>query len=128
LQIGYIDSHFKRPYRLTLKSQAIADAALVDKPAAYRQLDTGVLEALLLKGAIGLDDDDISHLRNFGYARDADQALELVESGEYDAAFLMRPTPVAEIQDVAASGENMPPKSTYFFPKIPTGLLFNPLE
>jgi uncharacterized protein (DUF1015 family) len=128
LQLGYIDSHFKRSYRLTLKDQAIADAALADKPEAYRQLDTGVLEALLLKGALGLDDDDISHLRNFGYARDADQALELVESGAYDAAFLMRPTPVAEIRDVAASGENMPPKSTYFFPKIPTGLLFNPLE
>jgi uncharacterized protein (DUF1015 family) len=128
LQLGYIDSHFKRAYRLTLKDQAIADAALADKPAAYRRLDTGVLEALLLKGALGLDDDDISHLRDFGYARDADQALELVESGAYDAAFLMRPTPVAEIREVAGSGENMPPKSTYFFPKIPTGMLFNPLE
>jgi uncharacterized protein (DUF1015 family) len=128
LELGYVDSHFKRPFRLALKDQALADAALADKPDAYRQLDTGVLEALLLKGALGLSDDDISHLNDFGYARDAEQALELVESGSYDVAFVMRPTPVATVRDVAASGENMPPKSTYFFPKIPTGLLFNPLE
>ena len=128
LQIGYIDAHFKRPLRLTLKDQAIAAAALADKPEAYQRLDTGVLEALLLKGALGLSDDDISHLHDFGYARDAEQALELVESGAFDAAFVMRATPVSEVQEVAASGENMPPKSTYFYPKVPTGLLFNPLE
>jgi uncharacterized protein (DUF1015 family) len=53
--------------------------------------------------------------------------LRVVRSGEYDAAFLMRPTPVEQVRDVAAEGENMPPKSTYFFPKLLTGLLFNPL-
>jgi uncharacterized protein (DUF1015 family) len=128
LELGYIDAHFRRPFRLRLKDQTIADAALAQAPPAYRTLDTGVLETLLLKGALGLTDDDISHLRNFGYARDAEQALELVEAGEYDAAFLMRATPVAEIREVAAAGANMPPKSTYFFPKILTGLLFNPLD
>ena len=128
LQLGYIDSHHQRPLRLTLKDQAIADAALAGHSEAYRHLDTGILEALLLKGALGLDDDDISHLHDFRYARDAGEALELVRSGEYDAAFLMRPTPVAQVRDVAAAGENMPPKSTYFFPKLLTGLLFNPLN
>jgi uncharacterized protein (DUF1015 family) len=87
-----------------------------------------VLEALLLKGALGLSDDDISHLNGFGYARDAAQALQLVEEGAYDAAFVLRATPVEQVQEVAASGENMPPKSTYFFPKVPTGLLLSPLE
>jgi uncharacterized protein (DUF1015 family) len=128
LQLGYIDSQSKRPLRLTLKDQAIADAALADRSQAYRHLDTGVLETLLLKGALGVGDDDISHLHDFGYARDTEQALALVRSGEYDVAFLMRPTPVAQVGDVAAAGENMPPKSTYFFPKLLTGLLFNPLS
>jgi uncharacterized protein (DUF1015 family) len=127
LQLGYIDSHHQRPLRLTLKDQTIADAALAGHSEAYRHLDTGILETLLLKGALGLDDDAISHLRDFRYARDAGEALGLVRSGEYDAAFLMRPTPVAQVRDVAAAGENMPPKSTYFFPKLLTGLLFNPL-
>jgi len=126
LALGYLDS--AGPMRLRLRAQAIADAALTEMPPAYRALDTGVLEALLLKGALGLSDEDISHMHGFGYARDAEQAIELVGSGAYDVAFLMRPTPVEQVRDIAAAGVNMPPKSTYFFPKLPTGLVFNLLE
>jgi uncharacterized protein (DUF1015 family) len=125
LVLGYADS--QRTLRLELRDQAIADAALADMPAAYRRLDTGVLEALLLKGALGLDDEDISHMHDFGYARDAAQALALVDSGTFDVAFLLRPTPVEQVREIAAAGVNMPPKSTYFFPKVPTGLVMNPL-
>jgi uncharacterized protein (DUF1015 family) len=128
LQLGYIDSHLQRPFRLTLKDQAIADAALAGHSEAYRHLDTGVLETLVLKSALGLSDEDISHFNGLFYARDTAEALAMVASGEYDAAFLMRPTPVAQVRDIAAAGEHMPPKSTYFFPKLLTGLLFNPLS
>jgi uncharacterized protein (DUF1015 family) len=127
VRIGYIDSHLQRPFMLTLKDPAIADAALPDHSEPYRRLDTAVLEALILKGALEMTDDDIDHLAGLGYARDFDQALSLVENGEYDAAFFMGATPVRRIQEVAATGESMPPKSTYFFPKVPTGLLFNDL-
>ncbi len=127
LQLGYIDAREGRALRLTLRDQAIADAALEGHSEPYRRLDTGVLETLLLKGALGLSDDDISHFNGLWYARDTDEALALVRSGDYDAAFLMRPTPVAQVSEVAAAGENMPPKSTFFFPKLLTGLLFNPL-
>ena len=128
LELGYIDSHFKQAFRARLKSQAIADEALADQPDAIKHLDTAVLESLLLKDVLELTEDDISHLHDFGYARDAAQAVEMVTSGEYDVAFVLRPTPVEQVRAVAASGVNMPPKSTYFFPKIPTGLLFNPLD
>jgi uncharacterized protein (DUF1015 family) len=128
LQLGYISSEDERGFRLTLKDQAIADAALSGHSEAYRHLDTGVLETLLLKGALGLSDEDISHFNGLFYARDTAEAIAMVRSGEYDAAFLMRPTPIAQVRDVAAEGENMPPKSTYFFPKLLTGLLFNPLS
>jgi uncharacterized protein (DUF1015 family) len=127
LQLGYIDNRDGRTLRLTLKDQAIADAALPGRSEAYRHLDTGVLEALLLKGALGLSDEDISHLHGLFYARSTEEALELVRAGTYDAAFFMRPTPVAQVRDVAAAGENMPPKSTFFYPKLLTGLLLNPL-
>ncbi len=128
LELGYVTSDDERAYRLTLKDQKIADDALSGHSQAYRHLDTGILETLLLKGALGLSDDDISHFNGLFYARDTDEALRVVRSGEYDAAFLMRPTPIEQVRDVAAEGENMPPKSTYFFPKLLTGLLFNPLS
>jgi uncharacterized protein (DUF1015 family) len=127
LTMGYLDSHFKRPYRLTLMDQAVADAALADFPEAYRHLDTAVLEALILKGVLGMTEDDIAHLNGLGYSRTDDEARELVTSGTYDAAFFLRSSPVRQVQDIAAAGVNMPPKSTFFYPKVPTGLLFNPL-
>jgi len=126
LELGYFDG--TRARHLRLKDQAIADAALDGHSQAYRELDTGVLETLLLKNALGLSDDDISHFNGMFYARDTAEALAMVRSGDYDAAFLMRPTPVEQVSEVAAAGENMPPKSTYFFPKLLTGLLFNPLS
>ena len=97
-------------------------------PEPYRQLDTAVLEALVLKGPLGLSEDDIAHLKGLGYCRTDDEALRArALDGEYDAAFFLRSTPGRAGPEIAAAGVNMPPKSTFFFPKVPTGLLFNPL-
>jgi uncharacterized protein (DUF1015 family) len=74
-----------------------------------------------------MSEDDISHQRGLGYARDLDEVMAGVRSGEYEIAFLLRPTPVEQVRGVAEAGETMPPKSTYFYPKVLTGLLFNPL-
>ncbi|MGB2712083.1 MAG: DUF1015 domain-containing protein [Conexibacter sp.] len=127
VQIGYMDAYAKRPYMLTLKDQAIADAALAGHAEPYRRLDTAVLEALVLKGALCMSDADIDHLDGLDYARDLGQALDALHGGEHDAGFFMGATPIAHVQEVAAAGETMPPKSTYFFPKVPTGLVLNPL-
>ncbi|HMJ35427.1 MAG TPA: DUF1015 domain-containing protein [Baekduia sp.] len=127
LTMGYIDSFHQQAYRLVLKDQAIADAALADYPEPYRHLDTAVLEALVFEGVLGMTEDDISHLNGLGYSRTDDEALQAVLSKDYDCAFFLRGSPVGQVQEIAAAGVNMPPKSTYFFPKVPTGLMFNPL-
>jgi uncharacterized protein (DUF1015 family) len=124
---GYMDAFHRRPYRVTLKDQGVADRALEGMPAPYRRLDTAVLEALLLRGALGMSEDDISHLRGLRYSKDLDDAIDAVRSGRADAGFFMRATPVEQVREVAEAGESMPPKSTYFYPKVPTGLVFNPL-
>ncbi len=123
--IGYLDED--GPLRLTLKDAAIADDALPGKPAAYRRLDTAVTEALLLQGALGMSEDDISHLRGLAYARSTPEAIARVRDGDARAGLFMGPAPVELVRAVAAAGEVMPPKSTYFFPKVLTGLVFNPL-
>jgi uncharacterized protein (DUF1015 family) len=127
LTMGYLDSFHQQPYRLVLKDQALADVALADYPEPYRHLDTAVLEALIFKGVLGMTEDDISHLNGLGYSRTNDEALQLVQSKAYDCAFFLRGSPVKQVQEIAAAGVNMPPKSTFFYPKVPTGLLFNPL-
>jgi uncharacterized protein (DUF1015 family) len=125
---GYMDSFHRVPYRVTLKDQSIADRALEGMPEPYRRLDTAVLEALILKGALDMTEDDISHLNGLQYSKSSPHARESIESGAVDAGFFMRGTPVEQVQEVAEAGESMPPKSTYFYPKIPTGLVFNLLR
>jgi uncharacterized protein (DUF1015 family) len=128
IAFGYMDSFHRTPYRVTLKDPSIADAALEGRPEPYRRLDTAVLEALVLRGALGMSEDDIAHLRGLDYSKDLADARDAVETGRADAGFFLSPTPVDQVQAVAEAGESMPPKSTYFFPKIPTGLVFNLLE
>jgi uncharacterized protein (DUF1015 family) len=125
---GVLERDGARSLRARLASAEIADRALAGHSDSYRRLDTAVLEKLLLEDALGLSEDDISHQRGLGYARDLDQARALLSGGEYELAFLLRPTPVEQVQAIAAAGETMPPKSTYFYPKLLSGLLFNPLE
>ena len=128
VRLGYLDAHHGRPLRLTLKDPATADAALPGRPDAYRRLDTAVTEALLLQGALGMSEDDISHFRGLDYARSTPEAIERIRSGDVQAGLFMGPAPVELVREVAAAGEVMPPKSTYFFPKVLTGLVFNPLD
>ena len=73
---GYMDSHFKRPFRFTLKDQSIADGALPGMPEPYRKLDTAVLEAVFLRGALHMSEDDISHLHGLDYSKNLDDAID----------------------------------------------------
>jgi uncharacterized protein (DUF1015 family) len=126
---GLYDAFHKRAFRLRLKAEAIAalDRQLEGKPEAYRRLDAAILETLVLKGIAGLSEDDIMAKRGLGYAKSVDDSLRLLEDGTYDVAFILRPIPVDQVRAICESDENMPPKSTYFFPKVLTGLVFNPV-
>jgi uncharacterized protein (DUF1015 family) len=124
---GYADAHLKRGFRLRLKDTAAVDAALPGHSDAYRELDAAILETLILRGALGMSEADVEAKRGIAYTASAATAIESLDHGT-DALFLMRPTPVEQVRAVAAAGETMPPKSTYFFPKLLTGLVFNPLS
>jgi uncharacterized protein (DUF1015 family) len=124
---GYVDAGRERGFRLRLRDTGAVDAALAGHSEAYRRLDAAILEALLLRGALGMTDDDIEAKRGISYAASVDAAIAALDSGGH-AAFLLRPTPIDLVREVAAAGEAMPPKSTYFFPKLLTGIVFNPLS
>jgi uncharacterized protein (DUF1015 family) len=124
---GFYDSFHKRPLRLRLKDVAEVDRRLDGKPEAYRRLDSAILETLVLKGLAGMSDHDIDERNGLEYAKSVPAALDLVDNGAYDVAFIQRPVPVEQVKAVAETEENMPPKSTYFFPKVMTGFVFNPV-
>ncbi len=125
---GLYDAFHKQAFRLRLKDVAELDRRLAGKPEAYRRLDSAILETLVLKGLAGMSDHDIDERRGLEYAKSVPAALELVDAGGYDVAFIQRPVPVEQVKAVAETEENMPPKSTYFFPKVMTGFAFNPVR
>jgi uncharacterized protein (DUF1015 family) len=129
VSFGYMDSHHLQPWRLRLNDGGAAalDEILGERSESYRRLDAAALEELFLKRAVGLSADDIAAKRNLAYTPSREQALTRLRAGECDAVFFLRPTPVEQVREVAAAGETMPPKSTYFFPKLLTGIAFNPL-
>jgi len=116
------------PRRLRLADPSVARDAIPDAPEPYRRLDAAVLEAVVLRGALGMSEEDIANQRGLAYEKEAEAALAAVDSGRAAAAFLLPPTPVERVREVAEAGVPMPPKSTFFYPKVPTGLVFNLLE
>jgi uncharacterized protein (DUF1015 family) len=93
---------------------------------AWRGLDVNRLGVAL--GRLGVGESELASSGRLGYHRDPHEAVAQVVQGSAAAAFLLDPPPVDAITRVAAAGETMPQKSTYFEPKAPTGLVFGPLE
>jgi len=125
---GYIEAGSRQATLLRLRDTRAIDAALSDHSEAYRRLDAAILEELILKRALGMGAAEIAGKRGLGYATGADEVMQLLGEGAYQAAFLLRPTPVEQVREVAAAAETMPSKSTYFFPKVLSGIVFNPLS
>jgi len=94
-------------------------------PKVLRTLDITILHGLLLERLLGIAPDDSERLR---YVRGIDEALRLVDQQEAQLAFLVNPTRMSEVRDVANAGEKMPQKATYFYPKILSGMVINPIE
>jgi uncharacterized protein (DUF1015 family) len=111
---------------LSPRRERVAELLPAGRSETLRWLDVSVLSAALeqlvgMSPARLLDDDLII------FTHDLPEAVARVDSGEADAAFLLPPTPIAAVLSVAAAGEVMPHKSTYFHPKAATGMVFNPL-
>ena len=113
---------------LTLKDLSVMADLLPEKSNASRQLDVSVLHTLVLERILGIDKENMANQKNLTYTRSLEEALVSVENGESQCAFILNPTRVEEIGAVAAAGEKMPQKSTYFYPKLITGLVMNNLE
>lgn len=110
---------------MTLKDEAAVKKLLPDMSEAYCGLDVSVLHSLVLERIFGIDKENMANQKNLGYTRSREEALKAVDMGGADCSFILNPTKVSEIRDVAAAGEKMPQKSTYFYPKLITGLVMN---
>jgi len=114
---------------LTLKEATAPDQRNGDKHSPARQdLDVTVLHTLILDKLLGIGEEQLAGEGHVAYTREEEKALTAVADGRYQLAFFLNPPMVEEVIAVAARGEKMPQKSTYFYPKLITGLVINPLD
>jgi uncharacterized protein (DUF1015 family) len=102
-----------------------ADAISGPHSPDWKRLDVAVLQELVLRPVFGIDPDDPASLERLSFVKDADEALR---RGDADVTFLLAPTRMEQLRAVALGGEMMPQKSTYFYPKLLSGLLFRSLD
>lgn len=115
-------------YMMVLKDLEVMDEALPDLSPASRQLDVSVLHTLILERTMGIDKENMANQINLTYTKFFEEAILKVDKGEFQCSFILNPTRVTDIRDVAAAGEKMPQKSTYFYPKMITGMVMNDLD
>ena len=90
-------------------------------------LDVSILQEYILKKALEITQEEIDNQKYLVYEKDAKKALEKVHKGELEAVFFMNPTKIEDVIKIASINLRMPQKSTYFYPKLISGLLINPL-
>ena len=111
----------KSGYLFTLKEDSIMDRLAPDHSKTWRTLDVSILHKLLLERILGINEKNLEdHIK---YTRDTNEAIKLVDSNLFDFSIIMNPTKIEELKAIADAGEHMPQKSTYFLPKLLSGLV-----
>ncbi len=119
--IFYADGKFAS---LTLRDANRVDRLIPgDHPPAWKRLAVAILHKAMLEPLLGIDDEALARQTNVDYAHTDDEAVALVDAGQGQAAFLLNPTRVEEVLQIADLGVSMPQKSTDFYPKLLSGLV-----
>jgi len=118
-------------YILTLKDNGVMDSQCSEMSRAAKKLDVNILHKLILEKVLGIGDKQLAGQSHLKYIKDIGDAVEKsirkVDTQKSQAVFFMNPTHIQQVKDIAAAGEKMPQKSTFFHPKIYTGLVINKL-
>ena len=115
-------------YLLTLKAGVMDQLFSDELDVSLRLLDVTVLTRLMFMKILGFDQIRLDNEQLIGYASTAEKAFQSIDTGTYDVAFILNPTRIEQVQEVAQKGLIMPRKSTYFYPKVKSGLVMNTLK
>ena len=118
----YKDKKFRL---LRLKNIKILDKLISDKPKEYRSLDVAILNQIIFKNILGYDSAEKDSLK---YSPQTEEFIASVDKDPLSIAFFLNPVKMEQIMAVALSGNKMPAKSTYFYPKVLSGLVINKHE
>ncbi|MDY0040571.1 MAG: DUF1015 domain-containing protein [Desulforhabdus sp.] len=126
--IGFYSRKVSSFYLLQARREAVSThLAQVGIPEVLHDLDVVVLDTIVLRHLLGLSEALLADENNINFKHDLLDALLNVQSGDYEVGFFINPTRIEQVQNVATAGLIMPHKSTYFYPKVGSGLVINPL-
>ena len=126
-----IGASFKRDPRyliLRLKSKRIMQRLAKDLSVPLRELDVTTLHLLILEHILGLTPDQQLNGESIRYSQDEEAVLQALEKEDFQAAFILNPPKAVDVSTIANGGEKMPQKSTYFYPKLISGLVVNKID
>lgn len=123
---GLFDGRTRKLYTLHLKNADVLRAMEPKQSDAWRSLDVAILQRYLIDEVIQPKFSD-GKPPVLGYTADAKTIAAQVDGSKYQTALLLQPTPLHALEELGKHGEVMPQKSTYFFPKLATGMVINPL-
>ena len=121
------DGQAKRVYHVRIKNPDVLRDLEPGQSEAWRRLDVAILQRYLLDEVLQPTFASGKELTK-GYTADAATIASQVDGRNYQVALLLRPTPLHALEELGKVNEVMPQKSTYFFPKLATGIVINPLE
>jgi uncharacterized protein (DUF1015 family) len=111
---------------LNLKDEKFMDDLSGSYSKTWRKLDVSILHKIVLENLMGINQENLED--HISYTRNDNDAINFVDNGNYDISFLMNSTKIEELRDIAEAGEHMPQKSTYFLPKMLSGLVMYKME
>lgn len=126
--LGLVSHDSEVGYLLTVKPEAVKNLQNANLAAPLARLDVVILTSLVLEKLLGLDNAARDQEHTIEYVADMHYVLDKVRYGKARLAFLLNPTKVEQVQEIATAGLIMPRKATYFYPKVLTGLVINPLD
>jgi uncharacterized protein (DUF1015 family) len=128
-KFGALIAGLSRYFLITLKdAEAYEEMVEIESSSTWKTLDVNILNSLILNRIIGITEAELAAQVNVEYTKDTDEALEAVRSGRMQVALVLNPTRLQDIFTIAENRERMPRKSTYFYPKPLSGLVFFPMN
>jgi uncharacterized protein (DUF1015 family) len=119
----YIGEEDKKFYILTLRDEKLLDPILTDEYTEWKFIDTGILHGVIFDRVLGIQAKNISKSESVKYIQGIENSVASVNKGEYQIAFFLNPTKIDQISNIALKRHKMPPKATYFYPKLMTGMV-----
>ncbi len=126
--LGMLLKGIKKYYLLTLKDSRAIKRVEPGIAPSLEALDVNLLHIPILQKRLNIGAQDLAASKKVIYFKDPGEAAAAVQSGDGQIAFFLNPTRTHQVRDVSVAGETMPSKSTFFYPKLLSGLVINPLD